>query len=229
MLGPMNEILGTGLGESQRFILERLKRRGEVTLADLESEVTLARETLRSHLKSLAAQGLVERAGVVREGPGRPQVRYRLSEAGETLFPRREAVLLGELVRFLLEHGERDTLERFFAERVARKREALRLRVASLEGSERLREVARILSADGFMAEVEERATESPRLRLCHCPLRELVAVSHLPCRAEMELVGELVESPLRRESFMPDGDSSCTYSLAGVPSPGLAPPPAAD
>ena len=63
------------------------------------------------------------------------------------------------------------------------------------------------------MAEIESTATGSC-LRLCHCPLREVVAVSHLPCRAEMALVEELLGEPLQRLSFMPDGASACTYSI---------------
>lgn len=79
--------LSPGLGESQNTILELLLRGGEATLADLEASVDLAIETLRDHLKALGAKGLVERAGVRREGPGRPQVVYRLSSAGRSLFP----------------------------------------------------------------------------------------------------------------------------------------------
>jgi len=205
--------LGPGLGESQQTILELLLRSGEATLADLEASLELATETLRDHLKALGAKGLVERAGVRREGPGRPHVVYRLSNAGLDLFPKREGELLRELATFLQVSGNVHLLEAFFEARVQRKWEVLRHRVAHLEGIERTEEVARILSDEGFMAEIEDTAT-GPRLRLCHCPLREVVAVSHLPCRAEMALVKELLGEPLQRLSFMPDGESTCTYSI---------------
>lgn len=194
-------------------------RSGPATLADLETSLELATETLRDHLKALAAKGLVERAGVRRRGPGRPHVLYRLSEAGIELFPRREGELLGELVTFLLASGNAGLLEAFFDARVERKREALVRRVADLEGTERIEEVARILSEEGFMAEIESTSRGS-RLRLCHCPLREVVAISHLPCRAEMNLVGELLGDALHRVSFMPEGAGTCTYSIGdGRPS----------
>lgn len=208
-----HSILGPGLGESQKTILEMLLRGGEASLADLAASLELATETLRDHLKALGAKGLVERAGVRREGPGRPQVVYRLSNAGLDLFPQREGELLRELATFLQDSGNVHLLEAFFEARVERKREVLLRRVAHLEGAERAEEVARILSEEGFMAEIEGTPT-GPRLRLCHCPLREVVAVSHLPCRAEMTLVRELLGEPLHRVSFMPDGASTCTYSI---------------
>lgn len=205
--------LSPGLGESQNTILELLLRGGEATLADLEANVGLATETLRDHLKALGAKGLVERSGVRREGPGRPQVVYRLSSAGRSLFPRREGELLRELATFLVESGNTQLLERFFEARLQRKREMLLRRVAHLEGAERLEAVARILSDEGFMAEIENTPS-GPRLRLCHCPLYDIVAVSHLPCQAEMSLVGELLGESLQRLSFMPDGANVCAYSI---------------
>ena len=94
-----------------------------------------------------------------------------------------------------------------------RKRAAAEARLADVPAKERLDAVAKLLCEDGFLAEVV--TDDSGRhLRLCHCPLRELVEVSRLPCRAEMELVGELLGDTLQRESFIPDGAPSCTYAV---------------
>lgn len=201
---------GVGLGESQRVLLFELKRRGEATLAELAA-ADLARETIRDHLKSLQAGGLVERAGVRRQGRGRPQVVYRLTPGGEKQFPQREGELLQELAEFLLDGGHEELLERFFAARNDRKRRRLAARLGPLSGAERVREVAAALTEDGFLAEAVDGGRA---LRLCHCPWRHLVAVSRLPCRAEIGLVGELLGRPLVRESFMPDGDAACTYTM---------------
>lgn len=210
-----SSLFGPGLGESQRTLLELLMRRGEATLADLEAGLDLATETLRNHLEALSAKGLVERAGVRRQGPGRPHVLYRLSTTGAELFPRREGELLRELATFLIDGGNEHLLEEFFAARVARKRELLRHRVAGLEGLERMEEVARILSEDGFVAEIDS-TPDGPMLRLCHCPLKAVVTASRLPCRAEMELVRELLGEALDRKTFIPDGDPDCSYSIGG-------------
>lgn len=207
-------IVGPGIGDSQRRLLELMKRAGECTLAELETSFELSRETLRAHLESLAAQGLVERSGVQRAGPGRPHVLYRLTPEGEALFPRREGAVLRELATFLVEQGRRDLLEAFFAARLARQRREVGGRVAGLAGRARLEKIAEILSEDGFLAEVSDAAGE-PRLRLCHCPLGDLVAVSDLPCRYEQALIEGLLGEPPVRRAFMPDGSHACVYSIA--------------
>lgn len=212
-------IASPGIGASQRALLEALKRRGESTLTELEGSLDLAAETVRSHLQALVAQGLVERSGLLRSGPGRPRVRYRLTAAGDALFPRRDRELLRELASFLLDSGQSALLEDFFAARLRRKRAAAEARLVGIPVDERLDAVARLLCEDGFLAEVVTDET-GRHLRLCHCPLRELVEVSRLPCRAEMELVGGLLGDTLHRESFIPDGASSCTYAVGQEPRP---------
>ncbi|MBZ0267174.1 transcriptional regulator [bacterium] len=214
---PTSTSLGPGIGDSQQRLLELIKRAGETTLAELDAGLELNRETLRAHLKSLGAQGLVMRSGFRRSGPGRPHVLYRLTPAGEALFPRREGELLHELASFLLEQGRKDLLEAFFETRLGRKREELRHRVEGLGQRERLAAIARILSEEGFVAEVGMDEGR-PRLRLCHCPLEGLVAVSRLPCRFELALIEELLGETLIRDTFIPDGGHSCTYSVAGTP-----------
>lgn len=209
-------IIGPGIGESQRRLLELVKRAGECTLADLEAGMDLSRETLRIHLKSLAAQGLVERSGVQRAGPGRPHVLYRLTAAGDELFPRREGALLRELASFLLDQGQRDLLEEFFAARLVRKRRAAEAEIAGLEGRERLQKIADILSEDGFLAEIVDTAS-GPQLRLCHCPIQDLVAISDLPCRFELALIEGLVGDRPAREAFMPEGSHACVYSISSA------------
>ena len=203
-----------GLGESQRSLLVELKRRGEATLADVAGAVELASETVREHLNALTARGLVQRVGRRRNGPGRPRIVYALSDRGEALFPHREGALLGELASHLVESGREEVLEEFFEWRIGQQRDSAERRLRGLEGLERVREVARILSDQGFMAEVEEDEGGALLLRLCHCPLKELVEASRLPCRAEVEFVEELLGESLVRETWIPEGDHSCTYRL---------------
>lgn len=220
-------IASPGIGASQRALLDALKRRGESTLAELEGSVDLATETLRSHLQALVGAGLVERAGLARAGPGRPRIRYRLAAAGEALFPRRDRELLSELATFLVDSGHGSLLEQFFTARLRRKRGEAEAKLAGIPEAERLDAVARLLTEDGFLAEVVA-GPEGPRLRLAHCPLRDLVEVSRLPCRAELALVRGLLGRSLHRESFIPDGAPSCTYTLGAAQAPTPPSTPAA-
>lgn len=206
-------VAARGLGASQRRILELLKRQGEQPVGELSDRLGLATETVRGHLKALVGHGLAHRAGSRKDGPGRPEILYRLSDEAEALFPHGEGRLLRELTAFLTEEGHDDVLEDFFEHRLGRQREEARERVRDLEGRERLEEVAAILTEEGFMAEVVEEG-DHPGLRLCHCPLKEMVAVSRLPCRAEIAWIRELLGEELARRSWMPEGDRTCSYDV---------------
>ena len=203
---------GLGLGETQQAVLLALKRLGRATQAEVAEEVPFAPATLREHLQSLVARGLVQRCGSRRAKPGRPEVVYALTDRGNALFPSRAPEMLRDLVAHLLETGHSRLLRRFFEQRVAARRPAALARLHGLTGRARAEEVARILSEEGFMALVGGTAAE-PTVRLCHCPIQDVVSVTRLPCRYEQELIAQLLQRPLHRLEYIPDGDTSCSYS----------------
>lgn len=204
-----------GLGTSQRALLEALKRTGPATVARLAAERGLNVETVRDHLKLLIGHGLVGRERAAPRGRGRPEIVYGLTAEAETLFPRREGEVLGELASYLRSTGQESVLRAFFERYIGDRRGAALARVAGLEGRARLDEAARILSELGFMAEVEE-AEQGSRLRLCHCPIRDLVEVTRVPCGAEIGFVTELVGERLTRMAYIPSGDACCSYGRSG-------------
>lgn len=211
----LSRIAASGLGDTQRRLLELLKRQGERSVGELAGSLELAAETVRGHMNSLAGHGLVRRAGRRKEGPGRPEILYRLSEEAEQLFPNEEGRLLRDLTAYLTEEDHRDVLEAFFEARITEQRQEARGRLQGLSGRDRLEEVAAILTEEGFMAEVVDGEDGEVRLRLCHCPLKEMVAVSRLPCRAEEAWIQELLGGDLSRRSWMPEGDRTCTYAVS--------------
>jgi predicted ArsR family transcriptional regulator len=200
-----------GLGVTRRELLTRLKRQGNATIPALAEAAALNVETVRHHLQALVAEGLVERQGTRRSGPGRPEVVYALTGSAETLFPRREGEILRGLVMHLMSTGNEALVQEFFDSYIDERRADAHARIAGLEGDARLEEAARIMSELGFMAVAHEGA-ESPELRLCHCPLREMVDVTRIPCRAELGFLRELVGERVTRLSYIPAGDASCTY-----------------
>jgi len=206
-------MIAPGLGASQQEILALLKRAGRATIPYLAAEVELNIETVRGHLKSLVAAGLVRREGTRRTGPGRPEVVYGLTPATEALFPRREGETLRELAAHLVSSGKGQVLREFFERRIGGRRADALARVRRLRGKARLDEVAKIFSELGFMAVVEhDRGV--PCLRLCHCPIRELVQATRIPCVAEIGLIKELLGEEMTRVRYIPAGDSSCAYQV---------------
>lgn len=193
-----------------RALLDALKHRGRATVPDLAGDLDLNVETVRDHLRTLESEGLLRRDGTRPQGPGRPEILFALTPAAEVLFPRREGEVLKALTRYLVAHGQVRLLRAFLTEYVTHQGGG-RARVAGLSGARRTREVVRILDEMGFMPVLEERGTS---LRLCHCPLRDLVAATDLPCHEEIGFLKDLLGVPLKRVAHMPDGDSCCAYQV---------------
>lgn len=206
-------MIGTGLGESRQRILEHLKRRGSSTIPAIAEDVELNVETVRAHLRALADDQLVRRTGSRPKGPGRPEIVYELAPQAEQLFPNREGEFLHRFATYLQDRGEADRVGAFFDEYVGSRRAEALARLEGLEGEERLEEVARILSEEGFMAEIARGEDGRPLLKLCNCPILTLVAATKAPCRAELGFVRELLGEKLARVSYIPSGDSACCYA----------------
>lgn len=203
------------LKDRLRSLLDALKYRGRATVPELAADLDLNVETIREHLRTLEARMLVRREGTQQQGPGRPEVLFGLTPEAEALFPRREGEMLQALARYLVAQGQTPLLREFFREHAAERRERGLARVAGLTGRKRLREVVRLFDDMGFMPVLEETGTT---LRLCHCPLRDLVEATQLPCREEIGLLRELLGSPLVRVTHMPRGDAACAYRIDTEP-----------
>ena len=209
---------------SQMRVLEHLKRHGDSSIPELASAFGLSVETVRSQVKGLVARGLVRKAGARRQGPGRPEQIYGLDPSADAFFPNRQSELLEGLAPFLQAEGQQSVLVRYMEQFSRERRQKAMARLNGMEGRERLEEAARILTDEGYMAEVVPGDEDAPpRLRLCHCPLRDLVRVTSAPCKAEIGFVRALVGDTLARVEYLPDGDGACTYAVGRAGGSGAA------
>lgn len=204
------------LTPSHRTLCDALKRRGRASVPELAEDSGLNVETVREHLRTLTTRKLIRRDGAVPRGPGRPEIEYVLTPEAESLFPRREGEILHALGRYLVDTGNHALLRDFFDAYVASRRDVAMARVSHLKGNARVAEVARVMDEMGFMP-VLDTESDTPHLRLCHCPMRDLVDATDIPCRAEIGLLTELLGKKAKRDSYIPDGDASCSYKLVGA------------
>ena len=84
-------------GETRHRML-RLLRRSRQSIPELAAALDLTDNAVRTHLSSLVRDGLVEAAGTQRDTGGKPARLYTLTPAGEELFPKAYAFVLGELI-----------------------------------------------------------------------------------------------------------------------------------
>ena len=211
-------------------LLRLMKNAGSLSLDEAMAATGLARTTLREHLLQLERDGFIRKYAERTKGRGRPSHRYEITEEGDRFFPRRDGVLLRELIAFLQKEGEEELVASFFESFWNERTQEVRRRLGEVrpdDERERLEVLAEILREQGFMPEIK-RGSSGLVIRECNCPFPEAVKQSRLPCRLEAQFYEAIFETPAKRVSYIPDGHSACTYEFPPEPeSPARGPQPA--
>ncbi len=220
----MSEV-ATDLSGAKRRIIERLKRLDTATAPELAAEFGLTDTAIRQHLEALENAELVERTSAPSAGRGRPPVRWRLAPSAASLFADRHADLTVEIISSIRSTLGDEALERVVRARAERQQVQYR---AALDGavtlSERVHALARLRSAEGYLAEVVPvagvvaRADGAVAVDLVehHCPIRD--AADHCAglCSAELDLFRNVLGPGVHvdREQHLLDGGHRCAYRV---------------
>ena len=162
------------------------------------------------HLDALAGEGLATVAQAEPHGPGRPENVYRLTAAAGDHFPDGHRELTGELVDFMTN----EQLKQFFERRAARLEAEYAPRLAGLDFEARVRELARLATEHGHMAEVVDLGEGGLALRHCNCPIQDVAARTGLPCVNEQQMYERLLGADVARTTWMAEAADDCTYVM---------------
>ena len=162
------------------------------------------------HLDSLQGAGLATVAPSDAGRPGRPENVYRLTAAAGERFPDGHRELTGELVDFM----STEQLRVFFEKRAARLEAEYAPRLAGLDFPGRVRELAKLASEHGHMAEVVELGAGGLAIRHCNCPIQDVAARTGLPCLNEQQMYERLLGADVARTTWMAEAADDCTYVM---------------
>jgi predicted ArsR family transcriptional regulator len=190
-------------------ILAFLKTRGSATLGEVASHLEVSKQGALRHLEALEAAGLATVASAEPHGRGRPENIYKLTSAAGDHFPDGHRELTGQLVEFMAEEQLKD----FFARRAARLETEYASRLAGLDFEARVRELAKLATEHGHMAEVVE-LDGALAIRHCNCPIQDVAARTGLPCMNEQQMYERLLGAPVTRSTWMAEAANDCTYEV---------------
>jgi DeoR family suf operon transcriptional repressor len=169
---------------------------------------------LRRHLKELEAEGIVRFEREPR-GVGRPANAYRLTAAGEALFPRAYDAALAQVLELVrAQQGSAGVAELFaqqWAEITAEAKDAL----GSLPLHERVQLLAELLSSRGYMAEAESGPDGATRIREHNCAIRAIAERFPEVCAAEARFLEEVLGATVERHAHIASGANCCEYCVA--------------
>lgn len=205
-------------------ILLALKRLQPLTAKQLAERLGVSPNAIRHHLKELEAEALIA-YGREQRGLGAPTYAYRLSAAGEELFPRAYAATLTQLLEHVAEKAGRRAAVELFEQHYD---DLTRKVLAQLDGaaaSERVDLVARLMNEQGYMAEWEE-AAGTFRLSEHNCAIRAVAERFPEVCAAEERFLRNVLGAEVERRSHIASGCNACEYAITfGAPAnPGREP-----
>ena len=194
----MEDVVGAlgGFRGVRAELLVALKKAQPLSAHELGEQFGLTANALRRHLKALEDDGLVRYQREVR-GVGAPVFTYSLTPAGEALFPRSYVQVLATALEAL---------------RAQTGDAAVEAVLETLPIEERAPLVAELLTAKGYMAQVDDSHT----LRIHNCAVREIVERFPEACAVEAKYVEKLLGVPLVRGAHRRDGCSHCEYGVSG-------------
>ncbi len=199
------------LVDSRReVILAFLKSRGHATLGEVALHLEISKQAALRHLESLEADGLATVEHAQAHGRGRPENVYALTEAAREHFPHSHRELAGDLVEFM----SAEQLRRFFERRAARLEQEYASRLAGLAFDDRVRELAKLATEHGHMAEVIELPGGGLAIRHCNCPIQDVAARTALPCQNEQEMYERLLGASVERSTWLREAAADCTYQV---------------
>ena len=191
-------------------ILAFLKTRGHATLGEVAAHLEVSKQGALRHLEALEADGLATVAHAEPHGRGRPENVYQLTPAAGEHFPDGHRELAGDLVAFLSE----EQLKRFFERRAERLEAEYAPRLAGLDFEARVRELAKLATEHGHMAQVVELPEGGLAIRHCNCPIQDVAARTGLPCHNEQEMYQRLLGASVSRSTWMAEAAPDCTYEV---------------
>ena len=206
-----------GERKTRRAIVKLLKTEGPLGSAQLAERLGLTAMAVRLHLYALQGEGMVTAED--RPVPvGRPAKSWRLTREADRHFPEAYAELSVALIDAMQDTFGAEGLNRVLVSRCARPRDEYTKRIRPADPLEKkLKELARVRTEEGYMAEV--RAEEEGGGFLLvenHCPICAAANACQGFCSTELELfrsvLGPGVE--VERVEHIVSGDQRCAYRI---------------
>jgi predicted ArsR family transcriptional regulator len=191
-------------------ILAFLKMHGPATLGEVAAHLEVSKQGALRHLETLEESGLLSVASSDTHRRGRPENVYRLTTAAGAHFPDGHRELTTELIEFM----SSEQMKAFFERRAARIEAEYAPRLAGLDFAARVRELAKLATEHGHMAEVVEMADGGLAIRHCNCPIQDVAARTGFACLNEQQMYERLLGADVARTTWMAQDGNDCTYEM---------------
>jgi len=207
----------SGERKTRRAIVKLLKTDGAMESARLAKRLGLTAMAVRQHLYVLQREKLV----TADERPvplGRPAKHWRLTREADRLFPDAYAELSVALLDALGDAFGPAGRERVLESRCQRQQVVYAERIdASASLAEKLRQLARVRTEEGYMAQVKREGKGSYLFIENHCPICAAATACQGFCQTELDLFQAVLgpDVTVERVEHIVSGDRRCAYRIS--------------
>jgi predicted ArsR family transcriptional regulator len=205
-----------GESRTRRAIVKILKMQGPLDSAQLADQLGLTPMAVRQHLYALQNEGHVE--SEERPVPiGRPAKHWRLTREADQLFPEAYAELNVSLIEALRDTFGEEGLDQVLVSRCAQQRKDYAERIRPTDSLEKkLKELARVRTEEGYMAEVGSEKDGSYLFVENHCPICAAANSCQGFCSTELDLFRSVLGEGVvvERQEHIVSGDRRCAYRV---------------
>ena len=206
------------LPDSRRAILLSLKRDGAATIAQLAENLGLTGEAVRQQLLQLQRDGWIEARvsrPLERVRTGRPATSYRLTVAGDHLFPKHYDALNVAMMDAVAEELGPEASTRVLARVAAEKVAAIEPSLRGMALPERVVALKDWYLHDDPYMQVED-AEGGFRLIERNCPFINTAMRRPALCSVSVNALTQLLGVRVAREEKFQNGDGRCVFRIYG-------------
>ena len=200
------------MSSTRDSILGLIKSRGQATTAEIAEVLSISTVSVRHHLSSLMAEGLI-RSQEVRRGVGRPHLAYTLTEAALERFPAKYLRLSGRLLDELKASLPQQALEDMFARMAAGMVAEYQSRLEGRTLEEKMDLLMELLGTEGFMAHWN-RTGETISLTEYHCPYLHIGQRHPEVCAIDHSVIRQVLNADVEKTTCVLNGDEHCVFVI---------------
>ncbi|MBT3338065.1 MAG: winged helix-turn-helix transcriptional regulator [Anaerolineae bacterium] len=201
--------------KTREKILQALLRKPGSTTNELAETVGINPISVRHHLTSLQASGLIS-AEEERHGVGRPRLIYSLTDEGSEKFPTRYLQLTTRLLNQLKETLPNPMVKELFSQVALNLAEEHADKLENLPIEERLDLIKELLINEGFTVDWEKEG-DSYHIHEISCPYYK-VGQSHPEiCSMDQTFISQMLAVPAEKIECILNGGTRCTYVVKPI------------
>lgn len=210
----MNAELAEALPDARRLIMQFIKRRGEATATELAEHLGVTREAARQQLQLLESEGWVARGEPrAAQGAGRPAAAYRITPAGDHLFPKNYDALSLTLVDAVAEQLGDEALFKLLASLTEQQVKQWEPKLAGKTLAEKIKALKGIYFDEDPHTSVR-KDSRGYALVERNCPYLNVALRRPQLCSVTLNTLTRLLGVRVVREERFQDGQHRCVFRV---------------